>query len=96
MVAQLHQQERMVPMNFVQPEQRRHFNRNKRLRELNELIDEAVKGDYRRVATVGDLANLMQERNAIVLQMEAESNRKNGTATEKETAAYMSQYAYNV
>lgn len=73
---------------LMTPEYQRKAKRIVRLRELNELIDEAASGDYHRVVTVGHLAQLMQERNAILLQQEAEHNRKLATASEKDVAAY--------
>lgn len=66
----------------------RRVARNKRLRDINALIDEATNGNYTHVVTVGHFAELLQERNAILLQQEAETNRKLATPLEREAAEY--------
>ena len=64
------------------------MERNNRLRDINQLLDEVANGNYTHVVTVGHLAELMQERNAILLQMEAEKARKLATGSERQAAEY--------
>ena len=66
----------------------RRAERANRLRDINVLIDEAAAGNFSHVVTVGQFAELMQERNAILLQMEAESARKLATPLERQVAEY--------
>ena len=73
---------------YTQHEERRRMERNNRLREVNELLDEFAHDNYTHVVTVGQLHDLLQERNAILLQIEAERNRKLSTPAEREAAAY--------
>jgi len=69
-------------------EEARRKARFTRLRELNAILEEVAAENYTHVVTVGQLHDLLQERNAILLQIEAERNRKLSTPAEREAAAY--------